>query len=158
MDAALRLLSVRERSEAELRKRLRDKGFEELLVEQVLERLAETGLQDDRRFAERWAAEAAAKGKAGRLIQRELGGKGIEREMAAIAATASPEEEEARALDLARRRARSLGALEPAKRTQRIAGLLARRGFDPETCWRVAREVGGSLEEEISQEFPASTE
>lgn len=160
LDAAFRLLSNRERSAAELRKRLREKGYPEDTVEKVLERLQETGLQDDPRFADRYAAESAVRGKAARLIQRELVNKGLDKELAAAAATVSPEDERERARSVAEKKARTMRGVAQPKRLQRLAGLLARRGFDPETCWVVAKEFATEAaldDEEPSEEDLDST-
>jgi len=140
-DAALRLLATRERSRAELRQRLRTKGFHLDAIEAALDRLAETGLQSDDRFAERYAAEMAARGKASRLIRTELRGKGIDIELSASAATVDPNEEVERARGLARARAARMRGIPPEARARRIAGWLARRGYDGETCRTIAAEI-----------------
>lgn len=147
-DAALRLLAVRERSRAELRTRLRTRGFHGDAIEAVLDRLAETGLQDDRRFAERYAEDSAGRGKAARLIQGELRGRGIDIETAAAAATSSPEDEYERALALARTKAARMGGADAATKARRILGMLARRGYDAETCRRVSAQVSGAEDDE----------
>src|SRR2546427_439673 len=58
LSSALRLLSVRERSRAELRSKLAEKGFHPSIVIRVLDRLEESDLQSDRRFAEIFTAES----------------------------------------------------------------------------------------------------
>ena len=55
-----------------------------------------------------------------------------------------PEDLVARARDLATRRASRMGGLPPEAVLRRITGLLARRGFPPDTCRRVASEVARS--------------
>lgn len=147
-DAALRLLSHRERSAAELRSRLRQKGFPDPVVEGVLERLAEVGLQDDRRFADRYAQEAAARGLAARRVQGELRRKGVDAETAAGATAARPEDEEARAREAAARRAARLRGLPAPAVARRLEGFLARRGFEPELSRRLARELAGPASDE----------
>jgi len=52
---ALRLLSYRPRSEAEVRKKLEQRKQPESTIAGVLERLRRTGLIDDARFARDWA-------------------------------------------------------------------------------------------------------
>ncbi|MGZ4105005.1 MAG: regulatory protein RecX [Actinomycetota bacterium] len=140
-EAGLRLLSVRERSAAEMRARLRQKGFDPEVIVTVLAALEETGLQDDGRFAAQFAETAAGRGLASRRIQAELRARGIAKDLAADASTEHPDEELARARELAGRRAARMGDLPPEARARRIMGLLARRGYDPETCRTVAAEV-----------------
>ncbi|HEX9713133.1 MAG TPA: regulatory protein RecX [Actinomycetota bacterium] len=153
-EVALRLLAVRERSRAELRTRLRQRGFLPDAIEPMLDRLAETGLQDDRRFAERYAEEGVARGKASRLIQGELRRRGVGIETAAAAAVAAPEDELARARSLARSKAARMIGGDDATRARRILGMLARRGYDPETCRRVAAEVSEVDDPELEDPEP----
>ena len=141
-DKALRLLAVRERTAAVLRQRLRQKGFDRDVIEGVLERLREIGLQDDARFAERYAGEASAgRGHASRRVRNDLLRKGVDRDLAAVAATADPDEEEERARTLAVQRAARMTGLPPEARARRILSLLARRGYDASVCRRIAAEV-----------------
>jgi regulatory protein len=140
-ESALRLLGVRERSAAELRTRLRQKGFAPDVVEGVLERLRENGLQDDARFADRFTEAAVSRGQASRRIRGDLLRKGLDRELAARAATVDPDEEEERARELAIARAGRMYGLTPEARARRLLSLLARRGYDPDVCRRVATEA-----------------
>jgi regulatory protein len=141
-EKALRLLAVRERSSVELKQRLRQAGFGPDVIEAVLDRLRETGLQDDARFAERYATEASiGRGYAGRRIRGELMRKGIGRDLAAVASTMDPDAEEERARSLAVQRASRMTGLAPEARARRLLGLLARRGYDPDVCRRVSTEA-----------------
>lgn len=144
-EAALRLLDVRERSAAELRTRLKQKGYLPEVIEAVIARLQESGLQDDARFAELYASDARGlRAWGSRRVQHELQARGLDREQAAAAATENPEAEEERAFALARKRARSMGGLAVEVRLRRLLGMLARRGFPSDICLRVAREVAGT--------------
>ena len=142
-DAALRLLSVRERSARELAARLRQKGFSHDAIEGALERLQEVELQSDARFADRWASAAAGRGLAAPRIQGELRARGVDPELAAQAATADPEAERDRALAFARTRAARMPGVERQVVARRIAGLLARRGYDADTCRAISDAVAG---------------
>lgn len=156
-DAALRLLSHRERSRAELRTRLRAKGYDTETIEGVLDALAETGLQSDERFAEVFTGEAhRSRGLASSAVRGELLRRGVDRRLAAEAATEHPEDEEARARELALSRARRLPpGLAPDARKRRIAGYLARRGYPPDICFRMAADAV-STGDEPSRDFPLS--
>lgn len=75
---ALRLLRVRARSVRELHQRLLKSGHAKTLVDQVLVRLTEVGLLDDRRFARDRAAYLSQRmGKGPRAIRADLSRSGI---------------------------------------------------------------------------------
>lgn len=148
MKAALRLLSVRERSEVELRRRLSQKGFDRETVTSTVARLRESGLQDDRRFAGAYATEAASRGGlAAAEVRRRLRGRGVAGDLAAEVATTDPGEEEARARTLAAKRARALGEASHEARFRRLAAFLARRGYPHDLCRRLAEEYAGPVED-----------
>ena len=141
---ALRLLSHRERSRRELATRLRSRGYDPETVESVLDRLAEAGLQSDGRFAEEYVTSAQrSRGLATASIQGELRRRGIDRELAARAATEPPEAEEDRARALAHRRAGGMRNLTPDVKRRRLTAYLARRGYEPSLCERIAAEAVG---------------
>jgi regulatory protein len=145
----------------ELRSRLRQKGFDPDVIASVLDRLQESGLQDDARFATQFAEMAVGRGMAGRRVQAELRGRGIEKEIASDAAVQHPDEELARARELAGRRAARMSDLAPEVRLRRLMGLLARRGYDPQTARTVASEASGidalgspSLDRAVERDLP----
>ena len=152
----MRLLTVRERSAVELRSRLRQKGFDPEVIVSVLDRLQEAELQDDGRFAARFAEAALGRGMAGRRIQAELRARGVAKETAAEVSVEDPDEELARARELAQRRASRMGDLPSETVVRRITGLLARRGFDPDTCRLVALEMAHSpvLDPAVPRDLP----
>ena len=155
-DAALRLLAVRERSAVELRARLRQKGFDADVIVSVIDRLQETNLQDDTRFGAQFVEAATRRGMAGRRIQMELRARGLSKEEAAQAATEDPEAEMARARDLAERKAAPMGDVPMEIRVRRLMAMLARKGFDPDTCRIVAKEAAGSpsLDPSVERDLP----
>jgi len=121
------------------------KGFHPSIVIRVLDRLQTADLQSDRRFAESFSSESKrGRGLSAFAIQGELRRHGIDRTLAAEAATEPPEIEEARARELAQRRAGRLAGLTPDAKGRRIEAFLARRGFHPELSRRIARELAGT--------------
>lgn len=139
LSAALRLLASRERSRAELRTKLMTKGYPRDTIEAVLDRLQESELQSDTRFAEAFASEAhRSRGLSSYAVQGELRRRGVDKALAAEAATEPPEDEEARAAELAARRASRLAAYPAEVRYRRILSLLARRGYPADLCRRLA--------------------
>jgi regulatory protein len=146
MDAAATFLGVRPRSVAETRGRLLHLGYPTALVDTVIERLMEMDYLDDAAFARAWVeSRDRARPRGDAALKRELALKGVSRtvvddvliERMHSAGRNDPNRAAALAL-LERRR----GALErepdPGRRRQRAYALLARNGFDPETCREAA--------------------
>jgi regulatory protein len=147
-EAALRLLAVRPRSEAELARRLRMKGFAAAEVEPVLARLGELGMLDDAAFAGMLARDRVRlRPQGSRRMLGELRAKGVDEETARAAVSAALESEATDEAALARRAAakwRPRAGEEPARARRRLYGYLARRGFDGEVAREVVDEVLGA--------------
>ncbi|MBS1209835.1 MAG: regulatory protein [Proteobacteria bacterium] len=90
---ALRLLAMREHSREELRRKLEAKAEEGDDVEAVLDRMAETGLQSDQRFAESFVRSKGARMGVERL-RRELLDRGVSSEVVATALGEGLEDDE----------------------------------------------------------------
>ncbi len=128
-ERALRLLSVRSRSRAELRRRLTQASFEAAEVEETLEDLERAGLVDDDRFARELVRDRAALRLAGgRAIRAELLRSGVRAEIADAALDEAGDEVE-RARALALKRAPRLRELPPEAAHRRLYSLLLRRGY-----------------------------
>lgn len=84
-ERALRVLGYRERSSAELHKRLRDDGYPDSVARAVTNRFCELALVDDERYAQAYVRSRAASGYSRSRILRELGTRGIDPETAAHA-------------------------------------------------------------------------
>ncbi len=140
-DRALRLLTYRDRSTADLMKRLTEDGYPAPVAGQVLADLTRVGLVDDARFANSTARVLATIRGFGRMrILRELEVHGIDPGLAAAAvAEMLPEDEE---LDSALRLARALAA-RPKADVARVATRLTRKGFATPLALRAARQAIG---------------
>jgi regulatory protein len=80
---ALRALTRRDHSEAELRRKLTGREFSAEAVEETIGRLKESGYLDDRKFALNWAESAVRNGRGyGYRIRFELSRRGIAEELA----------------------------------------------------------------------------
>lgn len=80
MDAAAAFLSVRPRSVAETRRRLRHLGYRHELVDSVVGRLVAIGYLDDAAFARAWVeSRDRARPRGAAALRRELELKGVER-------------------------------------------------------------------------------
>ncbi len=131
--AAVRLISIKPRTQSELVTKLRAKGHTPEHAKAAVERLAASGLIDDDAVARSTAASIIARQPAGaRLIEAKLRARGVPQDAARDAARSAladrdPLED---ATALARKSARSMAALDRDVAKRRILGRLARRGFD----------------------------
>ena len=160
LEAAARFLEARSRSVAEVRRRLGGAGYRTELVEGAIARLTELGMLDDEVFARAWVeSRDRARPRGERAIREELRLKGIDRETVDLVLA-----ERRDGVASGRRRRRRLGrpsagpvaaerllakqrpalgaVADPRQRRQRAYALLARNGFDPETCREVAADPG----------------
>jgi regulatory protein len=145
-DRALRLLSVRSRSKSELRGRLLRAGYHPSEIESAVADLEGVGLIDDERFAQEVAAKDRRRGLGRRAGLASLRGKGVDRALAErVTAETQSDDEEARAIEVARSRVGRLKNLDPPVARRRLLGFLLRRGYEGETARTAARRV---LEEE----------
>ena len=148
--SALRLLAASPKSRKELAGKLADKGYPEETVRETLDQLEKQGLQSDRAFAqnllERWTY-AQPSGR--RKIDFELKRRGIASAIREeLLSSIAPEDERARARELASARWERLTKLPAEKRTQRVYEFLIRRGFDFQIC----RDLVEQLESRHPQE------
>jgi regulatory protein len=145
-ERALRLLGLRDRSRREVEIRLRQAGFDQKVVDRTLEWLAGLGYLDDRRFAGAYVAEKQRGGWGPRRIRAELAAKGVERSAVdeAVAAledsgSAASAGGDAALEDVIRRRFGGQFTADPEGAERRLAGFLARRGYDWDTIGRMTR-------------------
>ncbi len=172
---AYRLLGHRPRSQAELRRRLLDKGHSEREVAQALDRLATDGFLDDAAFARAFAADKRRlSGWGSERIARALAEAGVAAEAVrvALAATAAegavgatagggaqgsdrgehhddepdPDEAElARALAALGRRGRAAPPLDAAR--ARAFQFLRRRGYATHVAYEAVRRWSANVSE-----------
>ena len=80
-DYALKLIEFKDRTEKELRGKLREKGYEENSIDDEIEFLKNYGYIDDKRYAEHFTHDAINIKKWGKVrIRTELLRKGVDRE------------------------------------------------------------------------------
>jgi regulatory protein len=136
LEAALRFLEARQRSAAEVRRRLLVRGYRADLVEGSIERLTELGMIDDAAFARAWVeSRDRVRPRGERMLRQELARKGIDSDIRdeAIAErdVERPDADEDAARRLLERHAGALARVaDPRARRQRAYALLARNGFD----------------------------
>lgn len=148
-------LSLMPRSRAELAGRLAQRGVPEEVAGAVLDRMEEVNLVDDTQFAQSWVSSRhRSRGLATRSLALELHRKGIDREVAEKAlGDLDPETERATARSWVDRKLRSTAGQDPAKRTRKLVGMLARKGYPAGLAYAVVREAlqqeGAELPESI---------
>ncbi|HUR16074.1 MAG TPA: regulatory protein RecX [Candidatus Limnocylindrales bacterium] len=150
MEAAATFLGVRPRSVAETTRRLQHLGYPPPLVDEVVRRLIEMEYLDDAAFAKEWLeSRDRARPRGLSVLRRELALKGVDRTVVEEAlierANGADDPERAAAFALLQRRRMALDReLDPSKRRQKAYALLARNGFDPETCRAVSASMVAS--------------
>ena len=152
-EQALRLLNHRLRTRREIEQRLRGNEWSSSVITRVMTRLEQAGLIDDARFARLWVEERLRLRPIGvTLLRRELRDKGIDE--ATIEATLQDREDQqddaALAYGLLQRRQRQYDGLDPQVSARRMAGFLARRGFDGETVYKAVNRILDEMKESFS--------
>lgn len=134
---------MRAHSRAELADTLARRNVPGEVAERVLNRMEQVGLVDDGSFAASWVeSRQQRRHLSRRALRAELGRKGLDREVIGEAVGEVDDEDEyTAALNLARSKLRSYARVEPHVRRRRLAGVLARRGFDASITARVLDEV-----------------
>ncbi|MBA3349700.1 MAG: regulatory protein RecX [Actinobacteria bacterium] len=142
MHGAGKLLERRARSEFELRERLAGAGLDRETVDRAIQRLVALRLIDDHSFASQWVTERSArKGLAPAALVAELEAKGVSRATAEAALSEAALDEGAQAREVAVRLSRKVAGRPTAIQATRLLGMLARRGFSPESAAAGVRAV-----------------
>lgn len=141
VEACVRLLSFRPRTEVELLRRLAQKGFEQEIAHEAIDRLRHLGYVDDADFARFWVSNRERfKPMGARRIRSELLQKGVSRETAdEVMEEQLPDDEYETALRAARSKLRTYSGTDYATFHRRMGGYLARQGFGFDTSGRVLR-------------------
>lgn len=133
-NCALNYLSYKPRTTYEVKKKLKDKGFDGEVISIVIEFLKEYKFIDDDAYAHLWIRNRINLKPTGRirlrneLYQRGLDKDTIERNIGEL----TPELEEELALSLAQKRIERTGSS-----IRKVEGFLFRRGFKPELVRKI---------------------
>lgn len=140
---ALRLLTIRTRTENEIRRRLLDRNFTSVCAEQTVEWLKALGYLDDRAYARDWIeTRARSKPSGRRLIVWELQQKGVDQDVVnEVLAEIDPDEELELARAAAQERLRRMADSNRERVRRRLVAHLYRRGFRQETAGKVVSEL-----------------
>ncbi len=144
-DAALRFLTYRSRSEAEVRRRLSGK-YAPATVEAVVESLLRQNLLNDLGFAREWrTSRERFRPRAASLVRQELLRKGVSPEV--IQESLQEFDDESNAARAAAGLARRLVAREVTQREfkGKLAAHLQRRGFGGGLVWSIVEQLWEEL-------------
>ncbi|HUK41916.1 MAG TPA: regulatory protein RecX [Candidatus Acidoferrales bacterium] len=135
LDLALRFLSYRSRSEAEVERHLLRSGYSSAIIGKTLERLRALHYVDDEAFARNWAlARTQKRGDGPKKIELELRAKGIDQGVAreVTRETFSQLDEAETARKLLQKKYHVAKFSNP-KAIQRAAAFLQNRGYSDKT-------------------------
>ena len=149
-EAALRLLDYAPRSVADMRQRLKEKGYDEDVVEAVIQRLLELRFLDDNQYAKAVIRSCVARMLGARATRMELQRKNVD--STAISSSVAEAQElgmftEA-AWELGRKTAQRTKSLEPLVRRRRFFASAARKGHDLSIINEVYNALFTNSEEE----------
>ncbi len=140
---ALRLLSFKPRSVAEMRERLTRKNHSSEIAEEVLSLLQAQGLLDDEKFARLFANERVYARPAGkRQLEFDLKKKGLSKPLVDETIRNLQDYDEKKIVrDLVYTRFQKMTGVSREKKKSRIYGFLKRRGFDNDVIFATLSEL-----------------
>lgn len=142
-DYSLNLLARRPLSEAELRNKLRSRGYEFAIISSTLSHFRDIGLIDDLNYSILWVRNRSKTNPRGTLLLRkELRMKGIAPEIIekALEEFKNSYDESELLAQVAERRAKKMVKLDPISKKRRLFNYLLRRGFPLDEVRRVIKK------------------
>ena len=131
-DVAAKFLAYRSHTVQEMRRHLKQKGFDDAAIDELVADFVEYGYLDDERYAKEYFDYAFAKGKGKRAVFAELKEKGIDSDLIQFAFEDMEEEYDEKGC-----------AWEEAKKVLRIAGI----DFDEDG--RIDEECRETIDEKL---------
>lgn len=154
---ALKFISYRPRTQAEVRQNLQKHHIPEEIITEVVQRLQNSGLVNDRQFAHLWVENRSElRPRSRRALKYELQQRGVDPETIEQSIEAIDDEE--MAYQAAQKQARKLQSLEWQDFRQKMYGFLARRGFNYEVSAPVAARIWAELQDENRDDGPPGSE
>jgi len=153
MDGAVKMLSLCDRSEGEIRERLAKNGYPDAVIARVIGKLYEADLLNDEAFAQRWTQSRGHKLGRNRL-SRELARRGIDRETAEQALSKLSDEDQLD--DAVRLTGKFLGRTRgdfDRKLYQRTLAMLARHGYDADIARRAIEIIAKGEDAALTGDF-----
>ena len=137
-------LSMTAKSRHQLAQVLAKREVPAAAAEAALDRYTELGYIDDAAFARSWVeSRQRTRGLAGSALRRELGQKGIDRELIeqVLADGVDDGSERDAASALVQKKLRAMRGVEDDTATRRLVGMLGRKGYGPGVSFAVVREA-----------------
>ncbi|OGW84248.1 MAG: hypothetical protein A2987_00505 [Omnitrophica bacterium RIFCSPLOWO2_01_FULL_45_10] len=135
---------MRPRSEAELRRRLKEKGHADLLINNCVEDLKRSGDIDDAKFARFWVESRMHLNPVGDVVlKHELKEKGVSDSIieATLVTKAKSYDEYEVAFSMAKERFERFKKLDRAKAMKRLYDFLYRRGFKYDVIEKIIENI-----------------
>ncbi|HET6296838.1 MAG TPA: regulatory protein RecX [Kribbella sp.] len=144
-------LAARPRTRSELADLLAEREIPDEVADEVLDRFTEVGLIDDAAFATAWVeSRHRARGLSKRVLAQELRRRGVDDELTRDALDElDPDQEEATARELVRKKLRSMRSLERQVAMRRLLGMLARKGYPGALAMTVIKQEMAASDEEL---------
>lgn len=140
-NAAFNYLKIRPRSTGEMQQKLRDKGFSQEIIDDIVVFLTEYNFLNDQEFARAWIQYRLHKPYGPQRIKMELRQKRIDPEIVEqqLQQTLQEYNEEAVVRECVEGRLARLAQCEPEKKRRRLFDFLSRKGFSLSTINKVLR-------------------
>lgn len=153
---AMDRLNRRAMSRRDLDFKLKKLGYEQPVRESVLDKLTEIQFLDDEAYGRALIDATMRRKPAGpQLLRQKLFQKGIDRSLIErlVGEATDAQDLAPGAVELARKKLRTMQRLDLQTRKRRLYGLLARRGFNPDTISSVMAELGDEIESGYQSEW-----
>lgn len=139
-ESLVRKLRSRSLSISEARQALRGNGLEGGVIDDVIDDFCRRGYLDDAALAGVLVISGVQRKGQGRVaLSRALAQRGIPRDVIDSALDELPDDDDERALDFARSKARSLSRLDHDTALRRLVGQLSRRGYNGAVSMKAAK-------------------
>jgi regulatory protein len=145
---AIKLLNYRDRSEAEMRRSLKQDDVSDEIVDEVIDRLRRAGLINDERFAQNWIENRNEfRPRSRRALTYELKARGIDKD--AFEQALEQVDDDELAFQAALKQSKKYQDLQWLEFRQKMYAFLARRGFSYETSGPAVRRVWEEMHADI---------
>jgi regulatory protein len=146
---AMRLLTGRDYSRAELATKLNKRFDEHSAIDEVLQRLADEGLQSDVRFAEAFVRSRVLRGHGLTRIRQDVRQKGIAEELVSETLDAADVDWKAQARDVAQRKFGQRKAADQRETAKRMR-FLQYRGFNYD---QIKYALAGGSDDQVDEQL-----
>jgi regulatory protein len=143
-NSAAHLIKFRMRAEKELKYRLREKGYNENIIDELILKLKKMGIIDDNKFAYLYMYDKVTLNKKGVIaVSNDLLKLGVEKHI--VDETAQKIKNEVNMYDIAKEQAEKY--LSTKNDFLKLRKYLFRRGFDTEIIEYVIKDLGGEADD-----------